>query len=198
MGRGPKFDRLMVMVEIASNAKVGRLSDSEFRCMVTGVWALAAKAPIRGCLLVGDLEAEPDDVARQGRCTLAVAKRTMAKMRELGMIEHDADLDCERIHDWDEINPPPKTDNTAAERQARRRARLKAERDETVTTPTVTPLSRRDTRDGHAYEVEVEVEGEREEQKSRGGATNENGNPPAATTAIPTGFLKRMDGGRAA
>jgi hypothetical protein len=197
MGRGPKFDRLMVMVEIASNAKVGRLSDSEFRCMVTGVWALAAKAPIRGCLLVGELEAEPEDVARQGRCNLAVAKRTMAKMRKLGMIEHDAELDCERIHDWDEINPPPKMDNTAAERQARRRARLKSERDGTVSHAPVTPLSRRDTRDGHADEVEVEREQE-EETKSRGGATNENAHPPTATTAIPTGFLKRMDGGRAA
>jgi hypothetical protein len=188
----------MVMVELASNAKVGRLTDPEFRCMVTGVWALAAKAPIRGCLLVGELEAEPADVARQGRCSLPVAKRTMEKMRQLGMLEHDEGLGCERVHDWDEINPPPKTDNTAAERQARRRARLKAERDLAVTSGSVTPLSRRDTRDGHADEVEVEVELEEEEKKSSGGATNENAEQPAATTTIPTGFLKRMDGGRAA
>lgn len=193
-----RFDRFMVMVELASNAKVGRLTDPEFRCMVTGVWALAAKATIRGCLLVGDLEAEPEDIARQGRCSLPVAKRTLEKMRLLGMLENDEGLGCERVHDWDEINPPPKTDNTAAERQARRRARLKAERDAAERNGTVTALSRRDTRDGHADEVEVEVELEEEEKNCLGGASNENAHTPAATTTIPTGFLKRMDGGRAA
>lgn len=149
------FNRFMIEVEIASNGKVGRLTDPEFRCMVTGVWALAAKSTVRGRLLIGDLLVEPADVARQARCTTAVAKRTMAKMRELGMLEPDDEFGCERVHDWDHINPPPKTDNTAAERQQRRRDRLRALRDDNGT---ITPVSRRDDRDGHADEVEVEGE----------------------------------------
>jgi len=168
------FDRFMIAVEISSNAKVGRMTDPEFRCMVTGVWALAAKAPIRGCLLVGDLEVEPADVARQARCSTAVARRTLAKMRDLGMLKRDEELGCERVHDWDAINPPPKTDNTAAERQQRRRDRLRALRD--GHTP-VTPASRRDDRDITAPEVEVEVE----ELPGVGGAMSESrvlGPPP--------------------
>jgi hypothetical protein len=181
------FDRFMIAVEISSNAKVGRLTDPEFRCMVTGVWALAAKAPIRGCLLIGDLEAEVSDVARQARCSAAMAGRTMKKMRELGMIERDEGLGCERVHDWDAINPPPKTDNTAAERQQRRRDKLRNDRNGHAT---VTPASRRDTRDGHAYEVEVEVEGEEEELLRGGGAMSESGH--TEPQPLPSNFLKRV------
>lgn len=260
MSRG-KFDRIMYMVEIASNAKVGRLSDTEFRCMLTGVWPLAAKSPIRGCLLVGDLEVEPADVARQGRCSTAVAGRTLKKMRDLGMLERDDELGCERVHDWDEINPAPKTDPNAARRQALHRdpalRRTVRERDgdrcrycnvgvrwtdrrgqhggtydhvdptgpnavwnlvvacracnarkcnraieeagmellpepksgsKSELGPTSSVLSR--TRS----EVEVEVEREEEEKKNLGGGINENARPPAAT--VPTGFLKKIDGGR--
>lgn len=182
------FDRFMVAVEISSNAKVGRMTDAEFRCMVTGVWALTAKSPIRGCLLVGDLEVELDDVARQARCTPAVAKRTMAKMRQLGMLERDEEFGCERVHDWDEINPPPKTDNTAAERQQRRRDRLRASRDSHAP---VTPPSRRDGRNGHVEvtPTEVEVEVEREELHGVGGAMSETESDPQP---LPIGFLRKI------
>jgi hypothetical protein len=180
------FDRFMLEVEISSNAKVGRFSDPEFRCLVTGVWALAAKAPIRGCLLVGDIEAEPTDIARQARCSTATARRTMDKMRHLGMLERDEELGCERVHHWDEINPPPKTDRTAAERQARRRERLKTKRDDRDGHGSVTALSRRDSRLGHAHEVEVEAE---EEKNCSGGAPSEMEREPPP---LPTGFLKRV------
>lgn len=124
-----RFDRFMVVVEISSSEKIAGLTDAEFRCLVTGVWPIAAKAPIRGCLLVGDHEAGPRDVAYQARCSTAIARRTLQKLRDLGMLENDLDLKCERVHDWDEINPAPKKDSTAAERQQRRRERLKSRRD---------------------------------------------------------------------
>lgn len=118
MSRTSRYDRFMVTVEIASNAKVGRLTDAEFRCMVTGVWALAAKAPVRGCLLIGDLKAEPGDIARQARCSVAVAKRTLRKMRELGMLENDDENSCERVHDWNEYQPSPRTSSEDIQRQS--------------------------------------------------------------------------------
>lgn len=175
MSRPKGYDRIMIAIELAGNAKVGRLNDAEFRCLLTGVWSLAAKSPIRGCLLVGDLEIEPEDVARQARCSPAVARSTLTKMRALGMLERDEEYGCERVHDWDEMNPAPKRDGTAAERQRRRRARLAADRDAAAShapvTPPVTDPSRRDGQPGHAPEVEVEVE---LEEESPGGAMSES------------------------
>lgn len=124
-GMSKAFDRFMIDVEIGGNAKVGRLTDSEFRCLVTGVWPLAAKAPIRGYLLVGAHNAEPEDIARQARCSVQVAKRTLVKLRHLDMLEHSDELGCEQIHDWGDINPTPKVDRTGAERQRRYRAKLR-------------------------------------------------------------------------
>jgi hypothetical protein len=72
--------------------------------------------------------------------TVAEARKAIEVGRALGMLYRDEENDCERVHDWDAVNPAPKQDKTAAERQARRRDRIKAERD----TPVVTPASRRD------------------------------------------------------
>lgn len=144
----------MVAVELGSNAKVGRLTDAEFRCLVTGVWALAAKAPIRGYLLVGEHPAEPGDVARQAHCTIAVAKRTLTRARTLGLVELDEETGCERVHDWEHINPAPKSDPTAAERMRRYRSRLK-ERYGAVTDRNA---DRNDRNGDSALRGEVEVE----------------------------------------
>lgn len=119
-----RFDHFMLEVEIGGNGKVGRLTDAEFRCWIAGVLPLAAKSPIRGCLLVGDMRVEADDVARQARCGVSVATRTLVKLRQLGMVETDEDLGVERVHDFDLHNPAPKKDATNAERQRRYRERL--------------------------------------------------------------------------
>jgi hypothetical protein len=97
-----KFDRFMVDVELGSNAKVGRFTDAEFRCLVTGVWALAAKADPRGSLIVAGAPATAPDVARQARCSVKIAQATLKRMRNLGMLDGDA-----KVHDWDELNPSP-------------------------------------------------------------------------------------------
>lgn len=147
----------MIEVELSGNPKIARFTDAEFACLVKGVWPLAAKSPVRGRLLVHDQEATPEDVAHQARCSPRVALRTMQKMWQLGMLERDEDMDCVRVHDWEKINPAPKVDRTAAERQAKRRQRLATTRD-------VTPVSRRDSNGSHAVTVtgvtppEVEVE----------------------------------------
>lgn len=142
-----KFDRFMVDVEISGNPKIGRLTDAEFRCLVSGVWALAAKANPRGFLLVGPLPAGPEDVARQAHCSVSVARRTLAKLRELEMLETDEPSGWQWVHDWDELNPAPKpSDQPVRTRDRKRRSR--------ASHANVT----RDTKDCHAPEVEVEVE----------------------------------------
>ena len=133
------FDRFMVVNEIAGNPKIARLTDAEFRCLIQGVWPLASKSQPRGYLLVGSLPAEDRDIANQARCSVAVARRTMKKLRELEMVVRDEELGVECCHDWDEINPKPKVDATNAERQRRYRQRLVTLRN-AVTNGDVTPL----------------------------------------------------------
>jgi len=122
MGRR-SFDRYMVQVGMGSHPKFARLSDSEFRAHVVGVLSVAAIAPIRGCLLVGELEAEPADIARAAGVTVRVASSAVSKLQALGVLYRDDELGCLRVHDWDDINPEPRVDATAAERQRRLRER---------------------------------------------------------------------------
>lgn len=147
----------MVDVELASNPKIGRFTDAEFRCMLTGVWALAAKASQRGSLTVGGQPATSEDVAHQARCAVSVARRTIDKMVGLGMLDYDADRDCYAVHDWDQINPAPKVDRTAAQRQHRWRGRVRNADRNAVTNGDVTRYVTRDVTPRNAHEVEVEV-----------------------------------------
>jgi hypothetical protein len=141
------FDRFMVHVDIGTDEKLAGLSDAERLCHIAGVFAIAAKSPVRGCLLVGDVEAEPKHVAKRADVSERVARSTLAKLQEVGVLVRDEELGCWRVHNWAKFNPDPKKDATAAERQSRRRDRLRRERNETAP-------SRRDTRNGHAPEVE--------------------------------------------
>lgn len=165
-----KFDRFMVDIEAGRNLKLGRLSDSERLAFILGVLPIAAKSPIRGRLLIGDIRAEPRDVALQASVSERAATSAMRKLRELGVLLHDDEFECETVHDFPDWNPPPKADSTAAERQARRRAKLREIRDRHAA---VTLASRRDTRDDHEAVTPPEVEGEVE------GTTN------ASSTAEP-------------
>lgn len=137
----PKFDRLMLDVEIGGNLKLIGLTDSEFRAHVAGVLSIAAKSPIRGRLLIGDQPAGAEHVAAQARVKPAVARSALAKLRSVGIVIPDLEFDCEQVHDFEAMNPAPKTDRTAAERQQRRRDRIRAERDGHAD---VTAASRRD------------------------------------------------------
>lgn len=117
------FDRYMVQVGMGSHPKFARLTDSEFRAHIVGVLSVAALAPIRGCLLVGELEAEPADIARAAGVTVRVAISAVVKLQALGVLYRDVELGCLRVHDWSDINPEPRVDATNAERQRRLRAR---------------------------------------------------------------------------
>jgi hypothetical protein len=152
-----KFDRFLVDVEAGRNLKIGRLTDSERCAFFLGVLAIAAKSPIRGRLLVGDLVAEPRDVAKQASVADRVAASAMDKLRALGVLLPDPEFGCETVHDFEDWNPPPKADATAGERQARRRAKLKESRD---SHGSVTLASRRDARDIPVTVTPPEVEGE--------------------------------------
>jgi hypothetical protein len=148
-----KFDRYMVVAGAGNHVKFARLTDGERCAHFLGVLSIAAQAPIRGCLLVGDQEAEAVEIAHEARVAEKVALSALAKLKAIGVLERDDDLGCWRVHDWDDVNPAPKEDATAAERSKRYRDKRKA-RDangavtDTVT-PTVTPASRRDGRDAN-------------------------------------------------
>jgi hypothetical protein len=139
------FDRFMVHVHIGSHPKFARLTDAEFRAVVAGVLPLAAMSSIRGRLLIADQPVEPRDVAHQARVSTRVASSAMEKLRAVGVIVPDEELNCERVHDFEDWNPAPKVDTTNAERQARYRAKLKtqtASRNAVtngVVTPRITP-----------------------------------------------------------
>lgn len=133
------FDRFMVDNEIGGNLKLIGLTDSEWRAHVGGVLAIAAKSPIRGFLMIGDLPAGPEHVAAQAHVTVATARNAMRKLREVGVISTDAAIGREYVHDWDEWNPAPKADHTAAERQRRRREKLRDAQTVTRDSHGVTP-----------------------------------------------------------
>lgn len=118
------FDRFMVGLEVGTNVKLRQLTDSEFRCFIAGVLPIAAKAPHRGCLLIGDQAADAADIAHQaGVKRAAVAAAMLDKLRAKGVVYRDDALGCERVHDFDDWNPAPKQDRTAAERMRRARAK---------------------------------------------------------------------------
>lgn len=121
-----QFNCYMVHVATGSHPKLGGLTDSEYRAHISGVLAIAAMSPIRGCLLVGDLNAEPAHIAKTAGVTTRAAKSAMAKLQAIGVLYPDDELNCLRVHDWDDVNPEPKQDNTAAERQRRLRAKRRA------------------------------------------------------------------------
>jgi len=126
-----KFDRYMVHVAMGSHPKLGGLSDSEYRAHISGVLAVAAVAPIRGCLLVGELDAEPVHIAKAAGVTVRVARVTMEKLEALGILYRDGELGCLRVHDWDDLNPEPRKDDTNVDRQRRFRERRRNARNGT-------------------------------------------------------------------
>lgn len=156
-----KFDRYMVVTGAARHAKFRRLTIPERHAFFLGVLSIAAQAPIRGCLLVGNLAADAGDVASEADVPEKVAESAMVKLRLVGVLLADDELGCEVVHDFHEWNPAPKSDATNAERQRRYRDKLKASRNGGVTrneTPTVTRDRNDSLRASAPAEVEVEVE----------------------------------------
>jgi hypothetical protein len=146
-----KFDRFMLDVNIASHPKLARLTVPERWTLVAGILPLAAISPIRGQLLIGHQPAEAEDVAHHARVPVKVAAAAMEKLRAVGMLVHNPDLNCDEVHDWDDWNPAPKSDPSNADRQRRFRERHNSRNDKS--NGAVTP---------------PEVEGEEEEKKGSG------------------------------
>jgi hypothetical protein len=118
------FDRFMVASNNGHSTKLARLTDAEFRALVQGIWPIASEATPRGAFMVGNLPATAEDVVfKAPKVKLKTAQTAIAKLRALGMLEHDEEIGGEWVHDWDKLNPTPKTDSTNAKRQAEWRAR---------------------------------------------------------------------------
>lgn len=113
-----KFDRFMVHVDIGTDEKLAGLTDSERLCHIAGVLALAAKSPIRGTLLVGDIEATTAHIARRASVSTRVAASTMRKLQEAGVLVRNEEIGCWEVHRWDAWQVEPSADKTAARRQA--------------------------------------------------------------------------------
>lgn len=120
------FDRYMIQIGMGTNPKLADLSDAEFRAHIVGVLAIAAASPFRGALLVGDHPAEAKQIAITAGVPVKAVRSAVNKLCALGVLYEDDDLGCLRVHDWDEINPEPKSDPTNAERQQRYRDRQTA------------------------------------------------------------------------
>jgi hypothetical protein len=118
-----RFDKFMIHVDIGTDEKLADFTHAERLCHIAGVLALAAKSPVRGCLIVGDLEATPSHIAKRAGVPLGVAKSTLKKLTEAGILIADDDLGCLRVHNWERFNPSPKQDTGNAARQARWRKR---------------------------------------------------------------------------
>jgi hypothetical protein len=176
-----KFDRYMVHVGMGTHAKLAALTDNEYRAHISGVLAIAAEAPVRGYLIVGEQPAEPVHIARVAGVTEKVAAAAVEKLKAVGILTFDVELEAWEVHDWLDHNPDPKRDVTAAERAKRYRERKRHASANGAVTPPVTPPSRVTHRDGHATvtppEVEVEVE---EKANAFSSAVAEQEQPDAA------------------
>lgn len=150
------YDRYMIAHGMGTHPKLARLTDSEFRAHVVGVLAVAAMAPVRGRLLVGPLPAEPADIAIAAGVTKRVASSALRKLEAVGVLRRDEEHDCLRVHDWEDINPPP---GSSTERMQRHRARQRDEISDGAASHRVTETSRAALLEVEG-EVEVEVEGE--------------------------------------
>lgn len=186
------FDCYLVQVGMGTHPKLARLSDAEFRAHVVGVLAVAAMSPIRGRLLVGDLNAEAVDIARAAGVSKRVAQSAMRKLEALGILELDSELGCLFVHDWSDLNPEPRRDSTNADRQKRLRERRRnGESNGTSNAPcngTVT-----------GGEVEVEVEGSPSARTAGRAAPTKHVDQdtlpddfPAVLAAVATGALTRL------
>jgi 5-methylcytosine-specific restriction endonuclease McrA len=119
-----KFDRYMVGLGAGRHVKFRRLTIPERYAFFMGVLSLAAQSPVRGCLMIGSLAVEPADVAAEADVPEKVAASAMEKLRAVEVIIRD-EHGLEWVHDFQDWNPEPKTDNTSAERQQRYRERMK-------------------------------------------------------------------------
>lgn len=128
-----EFDRYMVAIGAGHHRKFARFTDSERCAHFLGVLSIAAAAPIRGYLLVGDHEADEVEVAQEASVTLKAAESALQKAKDRGLLIYDGEVGAWRVHDWDDFNPTPKKDPTAAERMRAYRARRAARMNGSVT-----------------------------------------------------------------
>ena len=160
MSRRDRFDRFMADVRNGTNFKLAPLSHAHYRAFFSAVVPIAALSKVRGAFMVNGEPATAEHMRLMApTLTLAECKAALNVFRESGMLEYDPELGGEWVHDFEDWNPQPKMDATAAERQRKHRDK---QRKNAVSRPPVTEMSRVTDRDGHAEitptEVEVEVE----------------------------------------
>ncbi len=171
--------------EVGRNLKLLRFTVPERWTYIAGIVALAAKSPDRGAMLIAEnIPVTARDVAEQASTSVRVANETLRKARALGMLYMEDGV--ERVHDFEELNPAPKRDETNAERQARHRAKRRRNAKSNGVTP-VTVTAR------NAGEVEVEVEEEVEVlQETAKAVSVEQGLDVSKATRAQAGAVQRI------
>jgi hypothetical protein len=117
------FDRYMITIRAGHNTKFAHMTILERWTHFHGVLSIAAQAPFRGYLIVGEQEATVAQVAAEAQVSTKVAQSTLEKLKRIGVLERDEDIGAWHVHDWIDFNPHPKRDRTNAERQRRFRER---------------------------------------------------------------------------
>lgn len=118
----PRYDRFLLVNKIGRDRVLRRYFTAEERwCWVAGVLGTAADAPVRGWLLLTEkVAADTEDIADAAGVEVQVAAATIEKAHKYGMVEHDAQVGCDWVPDWEMYNPPAakRYDPTSARRQA--------------------------------------------------------------------------------
>lgn len=190
-----QYDRLLVATKIGTNRKIRRLRPDQRWTHVAGVLALAAESPIPGHLLIAEgVPVDPSDVAEHASVSESVAAKTMDALRDLGVLKYDAEARCEYVHDWDEWNPAPKSDPTAARRMREYRERLRnSERNDGVVTDRNARRNGRNGDGGVRREVEEEVEG-----TTRSSGVSGVPSPTPSSNVVEIAAVERATNGEAA
>ena len=128
---GDNFDRFLLHTRVGTHKKLRRLTDSEWRAIVGGAFALAGESPIKGLLLIEEGEpATAQDVAEHAGTTLEASRNALEKAQKLKILVTNDEHDCLEVRDWWQWNQPPRNDPTAAERMRRYRSGKRSKRND--------------------------------------------------------------------
>jgi hypothetical protein len=121
------YDCILLYTKIGSDRKLRRLAPDQRWAFVAGVLSLAAQSPDRGRLLVAEgMPVTEEDIAEEAGVSIDVARSTLAKLRELGIVVTDED-GVQAPGKWETWQPRPRP--SESREATRERQRRKRERD---------------------------------------------------------------------
>jgi hypothetical protein len=120
------YDKFMVAYKIGADLQLRAVRPEHRWVWVAGVLALAAQSPIRGHLV--GVNAEPittKDIAEEASVTTSMARKALAGLRDLDLIQVDAELGVEWVPNFKIYNPDPPASSKESERFRKRAQRAR-------------------------------------------------------------------------